>query len=110
MAKKTVLLDDLDNTQEATETVLFSIEGEFYELDLSEKNATSLRTALAKYTKAGRSVPVREAVKQLTTNGDYDPQVVRSWLEAKGRNVSAKGRVPSELVAEWVAAGRPTSW
>lgn len=109
MAKKTVLLDDLDSNVEATETVLFSIEGEFFELDLSEKNATSLRTALGKYTKAGRPVAVRDAVKQLTTNGDYDPAIVRAWLVAKGRQVSEKGRVPAELVSEWVAAGRPTT-
>lgn len=107
MASKTVLLDDLDPTAEATETILFSVDGVFHEIDLGDKNAASLRSALAKFVKVARPVLVRDAVKQLTTNGDFDPQVVRAWLIAKGRQVNDKGRIPQELVTEWVAAGRP---
>lgn len=110
MATKIVRLDDLDPATEAAETILYSVEGDFYEIDLGEKNAAALRSALAKFTKVARPIATRDAVKQLSTNGDFDPQVVRAWLIAKGRQVNDKGRIPAELVAEWVAAGKPTTW
>ena len=53
-----LLVDDLDGG-EAAETVSFSLDGSSYEIDLSEKNASSLREDFAKYVgaarKAGRS-------------------------------------------------------
>ena len=50
MAQKTIvsLIDDLDGT-EADETVRFGLDSVQYEIDLSEKNATTLREALAPF-------------------------------------------------------------
>jgi hypothetical protein len=57
MAQKvqTFLIDDLDGS-EAEGTVLFGLDGVHYEIDLSTDNAKALRTALARYTDAGRKV------------------------------------------------------
>ena len=42
-----VLEDDIDGG-DATETVLFGVDGISYEIDLSDKNASKLRDSLAK--------------------------------------------------------------
>ena len=49
----TKLVDDLDGS-EATETVLFGLDGEGYEIDLNAKNAAALRKAIEKYVAAAR--------------------------------------------------------
>ena len=57
MARKVQVLleDDIDGTPGA-ETVLFSLDGKSYEIDLSEKNAEKLREAFAPWIGAGRRV------------------------------------------------------
>ena len=55
MARRTVVMltDDIDGS-EATETVRFGLDGRDYEVDLSKKNAKSLRDGLKRYVKVGR--------------------------------------------------------
>jgi len=48
-----VLTDDLDG-RKAAETVSFALDGTSYEIDLSAKNATKLRTVLALFVAAAR--------------------------------------------------------
>ncbi len=57
MAKRTIhmLVDDIDGG-EADETVRFAVDGLQYEIDLSKKNATKMRDALARYIEAGSKV------------------------------------------------------
>ena len=43
-----VLIDDLDGS-DATETISFALDGATYEIDLSEENATALRSCLGDY-------------------------------------------------------------
>src|SRR5262249_31647670 len=54
----TKLIDDLDGG-EAHETVKFGLDGHFYEIDLSTKNANKLRNALAGYVESGTRVTGR---------------------------------------------------
>ena len=61
MARRIVhqLVDDLDGTLLEVgegETVLFSLDGAAYEIDLTDANAAALRDALAPYISAGRSI------------------------------------------------------
>ena len=61
MARRIVhqLVDDLDGTLLEVgegETVLFSLDGVAYEIDLTSGNAAALRDALAPFVAAGRSV------------------------------------------------------
>ncbi|HKS69161.1 MAG TPA: Lsr2 family protein, partial [Ktedonobacterales bacterium] len=49
------LLDDIDGGP-ADETLSFGLDGVNYEIDLSAKNAGTLRTALEKYVGASRKV------------------------------------------------------
>jgi hypothetical protein len=109
MAQKTIvqLTDDLDGT-EAVETIVFSLDGASYEIDLNEKNAGKLRKALAPFAEAGRkqkrtlaSAPARRRASQ----GDRpDPAAVRAWAESQGIEVAPRGRVPATIIEKYQAA------
>jgi hypothetical protein len=113
VAQRTVvqLTDDLDGKRIAEgkgETVRFGVDGQEYEIDLSEKNAQTLRGVVGKYVAAGRRVGGgsrggRSRGSSARTR-DYDPKAVRAWAEAQGLEVSARGRVPADLVARFQEA------
>lgn len=110
MAKKVVTLDDLDDSQEADETLLYLVDSEYWEIDLSDDNAREFREAFAKYVQASRPVSAKEAARRLaadstsgagTSYGEYDPAVVRAWAQQNGVEVSDKGRIPEHVVTMW---------
>ncbi len=107
MAQKVniVLIDDIDES-EASETVTFGLDGATYEIDLNDKNAKSLRDALAQYVGAGRKVSGgrRGARPYSRTNLGANPKAVRDWARSNGYTVSDRGRVPAEIVAAYEAA------
>ncbi len=116
MARKIVhqLVDDLDGTILEVgdgETVLFSIDGTAYEVDLTHENAAALREALAPYIASGRSVSARAAApgrssslggQRRSTPRDYAP--IRAWAAKNGFTVSARGRVPASVLEAYDAA------
>ena len=53
--KSVTLIDDLDGGK-AAETITFGLDGASYEIDLSKKNATALRKAVADFVEHGRRV------------------------------------------------------
>jgi hypothetical protein len=55
MAQKVSLIDDLDGS-EADETVTYSLDGQEYEIDLSEENAAKFRETLEPYIDKSRPV------------------------------------------------------
>lgn len=111
MAKKTVYLDDLEpNDVEADAgTVTFSLEGTRYEIDLSTKNATRLRSALAPFMEAGRKLngsptvaKVRSSSAKLVGGSGYSSDqlnAIRTWARANGFEVSDKGRIAGNILA-----------
>ncbi len=104
MSRKITILDDLDSALEADGTTLFALDGECYEIDLADKNAKSLRDALAKYVEVARQIPVRDFARRVAGDGtqnDYDPAVVREWAKQRGIKVSDKGRVSEDVVKQW---------
>lgn len=112
MAQKVqvLLTDDLDGS-DAQETIAFGFEGTSYEIDLNKKNAEALRKAMQKYVGAARksgrsgSSTGRGRIARATSRDrDYNPKEVRSWAESQGIEVSARGRVPADLVAKFQAA------
>lgn len=66
-----ILIDDLDGG-EASGTVRFALDGQPYEIDLSDPNAEALRGSLARYIEAGRKAangqPTRRGRKPGTTS------------------------------------------
>ena len=61
MAQKIVLIDDLDGS-EASTTLRYAIDGQEYEIDLSEENAEKFRTTLAPYIEKSRSAKRRSSL------------------------------------------------
>jgi hypothetical protein len=117
MAKRTIhmLVDDIDGG-EADETVRFAVDGVQYEIDLSKKNATKMRDALARYIEAGSKVgrasggPVRATAGRgrgpATVDRDQN-RAIREWAQGKGIAVSDRGRIKQEIVDRYHAeAGR----
>ncbi len=112
MAKQTItkLIDDLDRG-EADETVKFGLDGVQYEIDLSAKNAAKLREALAPYINAGTKAarPAAAGARRRGTQSLDREQnrAIREWARSKGKEISDRGRIPEEIVAEYHAsAGR----
>jgi len=109
MAQKiqTLFIDDLDGSQ-AEGTVRFAVDGAHYEIDLNAVHAQELRTALARYTEAGRKVtgatrrPARNA-SRAAANG-LSTTEIRDWAKASGFEVKDRGRVPADVVAKFRAA------
>lgn len=114
MARRIVhqLVDDLDGTVLDIgdgETLLFSLDGIAYEIDLTDANATALREMLAPYISAARSVSTRKPVSASTprprrraAQQDYGP--IREWAKANGYTVSDRGRVPAAVIEAYEAA------
>jgi hypothetical protein len=103
------LIDDVDG-KAAAETVTFGLDGNNYEIDLSDKNAGKLRDALATYVgvarKAGR-IPAKSGRGRSgggSAAADREQnQAIREWAKAKGLNVSDRGRIPAEIVEKYHA-------
>lgn len=124
MARRIVhqLIDDLDGTVleiGSGETVLFSLDGAAYEIDVTDENAAALRDALAPFIAAARSVSARSASSPHRTGGsasasagarkqkrtgqrDYTP--VRAWAASNGYTLSERGRVPAAVLEAYDAA------
>jgi hypothetical protein len=107
MAQQTTvtLTDDLDGGR-AVETVTFGLDGRVYEIDLSKKNAAALRKALGEFTSNARRVRSGKpaAVKSVRASSRVDAKAVREWALENGLTVSARGRVPSDIVEKYQAS------
>lgn len=91
-----VLEDDLDGS-EAAETVSFSLDGVSYEMDLSEENAAKLRDALAPWVGHARRVAGRRTTGRKPSGKGASANDIRAWALEQGMQVSARGRVSSEV-------------
>lgn len=94
-----VLTDDLDQSK-ADSTVTFAYAGTAYEIDLSDANRAALEESLAPYVGAARKVSSGRrspaAVKRKAGVG-ASANEIRTWALAQGMEVSARGRVSSEV-------------
>lgn len=116
MARKIIhqLVDDVDGTVlevGAGETVLFSVDGAAYEIDLSEQNASAFREALAPYITAARSARSARSGSSSTSRpaarrrrGQRDLGAVRAWAKQNGHDVAERGRVPASVIDAFDAA------
>lgn len=114
MARRIVhqLVDDLDDSVLEVgegETVLFSLDGIAYEIDLSDANAAALRDAMAPYVSAARRIssarsaaPARSRAR--STSSSRDLTAIREWAKANGHQVSERGRVAASVIDAYDAA------
>jgi len=75
MAQRLILIDDLDET-EGAETITYGVNGQDYEIDLSEVNAQRSYDVLGPYIEKSR----------------------RAWAEANGHEVSGRGRIKKDVI------------
>ena len=109
MGRSTIVkvYDDIDGTEPA-ETIKFGLDGTTYEIDLSTKNATKLRTALAPFVEKGRKVTGRTASSaprvagRRVAGGDREQNAaIRAWAIRKGYDVAPRGRIKAEIVDQY---------
>ena len=108
MARKThvVLIDDLDGGA-ADVSVLFGLDGDEDEIDLSDANASQLRAALEPYLANGRKLGGRRARRPRGTSVGSSlgrSAEIRRWAADIGLQVNARGRIPADVVAKYDAA------
>ncbi len=113
MARKIVhqLVDDIDGTvlePGQGQTVLFSLDGIAYEIDLTDENAGALRDALVSYVSAARAIAGprgrRAQPARSGAAGRRDLAAVRAWAKDHGHKVSDRGRVPAAVLDAYDAA------
>src|SRR5882757_10147239 len=97
------LADDLDGG-EAAETIAFGVDGQWYEIDLSSKNADRLRKELAPYVEAGRRRTLSGRAYKRTPIAPT-PATVRAWAQSNGFEVPARGRIPKKVYEAFNKAG-----
>ena len=106
------LVDDLDGTVldiGEGETVMFSLDGTAYEIDLTTEHAARLREVLAPYRSAGRALAAsgaRRAQAPRSAGGRSAGSpaylaAVRDWARNNGFAVSDRGRVPANILAAY---------
>jgi hypothetical protein len=111
MAKKVTVsfVDDLDGRTAADETVAFTLDGVTYEIDVATKNATKLRAALQPWIRAGRRVGGRRRSSivgaRRTETQPRESAAIRVWARKHGYEVPRRGRIPTDIMDAFRAAG-----
>ncbi|WP_040815885.1 histone-like nucleoid-structuring protein Lsr2 [Nocardia concava] len=105
MARKVIveMVDDYDGESTAEETVLFTVDGVNYEIDLSPSNAAALRALFEQWTpyarKVGRASKAKAASgRPRPTVNREQTQTIRNWARTNGFDVSSRGRIPAAIV------------
>ncbi|MEU0541416.1 Lsr2 family protein [Nocardia sp. NPDC005978] len=117
MVKKLVvtLIDDLDPSRLANETVEFGLDGITYQIDLSTDNAERLRNLLrdwvahATRTVGPRRRPSRTSSSAVTRRSRHESEAIRRWARANGVRVSARGRIAQTAIEAYQRAADPDS-
>jgi hypothetical protein len=109
MVRNFVLVDDLDQSPGA-ETIYFTVNGQDYEIDLSEENVQRFNSALQEFVDAARRVarqPAsgrgRQSRRQSSggNSGRDNVAEIRQWAQANGYDVSGRGRIKKEVLAAY---------
>lgn len=100
-----LLVDDIDGS-EATETVVFGLDGTTYEIDVNEKNAAKIRKAITPFIESARKVSRTTGNARRTRSTPTGPSAadVRTWATANGYEVPEKGRIPADVRDAYNAA------
>ena len=112
-----MVIDDIGQL-EASETVRFGVDGSAYEIALSARQASELRSMAGRYISVARRVrqarsPARQQHQpRPRARVQTDPEQsrrIRSWAMERGLLASPRGRIPRHVVDEYEAAMRVAS-
>ncbi|MFE2961095.1 histone-like nucleoid-structuring protein Lsr2 [Nocardia tengchongensis] len=108
MAKKVTvtLVDDCDGESQAEETFEFEAFGKRYEIDLSPENARLYREDFEYWVGNAREIPakgnrtpaVRGSATEKRRRDREENDNIRNWARRMGHKVSARGKIPTEIV------------
>jgi len=121
MARQIVVehVDDIDGTpivEGKGETIVFSVNGIDYEIDLSARNAKEFHKKLDHYIDHATKVGGRKnrSAGALTSGGEVKRKpvrrdrdhvrAVREWAQEQGYEVGVRGRIPTEITEAYNAA------
>ena len=108
------LVDDL-NGDTAHETVSFGLDGNLYEIDLSDAHAATLRDHLSFYVTAARPAATRPEPSTRRRGGPggagprsrSEARAIRSWARTNGHQLADRGRIPAGIELAYRDAGDP---
>ena len=111
-----MVIDDIGQL-EASETVRFGVDGSAYEIALSARQASELRSMAGRYISVARRVrparsPAQPHQPRPRARVQMDPEQsrrIRSWAMERGLLASPRGRIPQHVVAEYEDAMRVAS-
>jgi len=110
MAKRQVevLEDDLDGTllfEGEGRTVSLAIDGQSFELDLSNDHIHELETSLARFigSAASPARATRNGTSSVRANPE-DLQAIRTWARENGYEVKERGRIPFSVMDAFAKA------
>lgn len=117
MAERMVrqLIDDLDGTEIADgkgEQIEFSVRGVTYRIDLGPGNLNKFEKALAPFIESATKVSGRGRSRSSgrgRSSGRASKEelsAIRAWAAKQGHKVSARGRIPGDVVRAYEAAKR----
>jgi hypothetical protein len=104
MARKVLvrLVDDLDGSPSAdVAPVTFALDGVTYQIDLNRRNADRLRESLAAFVASARRTSGRAKRGTAIRAGGGatgDVSTIREWAKEQGLPVSARGRIPANIL------------
>ena len=107
MAKKVqvLLVDDIDKSSPADETVSFSLDGVRYVIDLTSDNAAKLRDDLAVWIGHAERTGGRRSTGRSSGagkgSGRKDVGAIRAWARENGHSVNDRGRISAEIQAAY---------
>src|SRR3954454_9300321 len=104
MAQRVMLIDDLDES-EGAETITYTVNGQDYEIDLSEENAQRFYDVLGPFIEKSRRVqrqtapaPRRDGRRRSSGSSRGDIPQIRAWAQSQGMDVSERGRVKKDVL------------
>jgi hypothetical protein len=106
MARRRIveLIDDLEGGP-ATRTVRFGLDGQLFEVDLNEANATRLRGLLESYATVARRINPASNRPYRELRLPDDPRTIRAWALSKGL-ITGSQRVTDAIRARYLEAKR----
>ncbi len=94
------LIDDFTGVDKMVQATRFSVDGLFFEIDLSPEQKQKMMRALGPYLRRARSVPGPARPHERVP--PHDPRLVRQWAARRGLTYPRRGWLPKALVEQYL--------